>query len=167
MGSQRSQPTHNPATCLAFFTSFMHSASLPWASRARARSSALLASTLTPDWRCTSCPDVAFPSVSLLISDVPGCWPFWSPAVGAGWPVVGPEPASVAASFLLTSAISCLQGPALALTVANARIAQHVKTKLDTLILSPARVGGLANCHWAYNGHMFFVFPAYAIRPKA
>ena len=53
--------SHRPASCLAFFTSSMHSASFPCASSPRARSNAWPASALTPDWRCTSAGDVALP----------------------------------------------------------------------------------------------------------
>jgi len=88
----------------------MHS-DLPSASSFRASARALLASLLIRVWRCTSWVEVALPSVSLLISEVAGCWPFWSPAVGAGRAPVGPEPASLTAICLERAAICCVHGP--------------------------------------------------------
>jgi hypothetical protein len=52
----------------------------------------------------------------------------WSAVVGAGVPVVGPVPASVAASFFVTSTISWLQGPARALPIPKTK-AVLVRTK--------------------------------------
>ena len=74
------------------------------------------------------------PCVSLFISAVPGCCPFWSPAVAAGVPVVGPEPASLAANVLVTSTISWLQGPALALAVSRTNSVQVIRTRLGPFI---------------------------------
>ena len=83
------------------------------------------------------------------------------PGATGAWP---PEPASVAASCLVTSIIAWLQGPALAFAIPRTKAAPAAKTMSGVLMIACCCEGETNNSCCSCNDRVDFMFHQNSLR---